>query len=243
MKLFGTNTTIDLTLDNDPFADNQFKTGQPASKAVSFKDDPIALSCASYRHWLTHSNTRWLDLDSVVATDEDRTEADAIRRYYRSRIVWDQLKHGGTLSEFRAKLGKLVSGDLEITSKEIGLIYRLPYFYVEDRGLDYVIESTVDDVTARHRGGQVEPVTAKYRLITKILKSRRSGESIQYWLKSDQCSAPCLLAIDQKNPLRMLVESVLNREEVTLKSFLFPQEHRGYHRGRCFFQLGNVEIV
>ena len=201
----------------------------PTLPCISFKDDPIALSCASYRHWLSHPGTRWLDLDAVTVTHEDRTTASKIREYYRGRITWSQLKYGGTLSDFRSKLGKLVCGDLNITKNELGLIYRLPYFYAEDCAMDRVIDL-----------GQID---GTYRLIERIFKSRRSRESVDFWLMSDLCRSPCLISVDHQNPLLSMLTGVLAQDNIRLRSYLFPKQHRGYHRARAYYQLGNAEVI
>ena len=216
----------------------------PTLPCISFKDDPIALSCASYRHWLSHPGTRWLDLDAVTVTHEDRTTASKIREYYRGRITWSQLKYGGTLSDFRSKLGKLVCGDLNITKNELGLIYRLPYFYAEDCAMDRVIEQTSDDVTKNKIIGiNLGQIDGTYRLIERIFKSRRSRESVDFWLMSDLCRSPCLISVDHQNPLLSMLTGVLAQDNIRLRSYLFPKQHRGYHRARAYYQLGNAEVI
>ena len=215
----------------------------PTLPVISFKDDPIALSCASYQHWLSNPGTRWLDLDAVTATDEDRNTASKIREYYRGRFTWSQLKYGGTLSNFRATLGKLVCGDLNITKNELGMIYRLPYFYAEDCAMDRVIEQTSDDVTKSNLGRNLGPSDGTYQLIERIFKSRRARESVDFWLKSDICNAPCLISVEYQNPLLPMLTGVLSRDRIRLQSYMFPKQHRGYYRERAYYQLGNAEVI
>ena len=218
-------------------------TTEKSLSPISFKDDPIALSHASYQHWLSNPGTRWLDLDAVTASNEDRETAKKIRDYYRGRITWGQLKYGGNLSDFRATLGKLVCGEMAITKKELGMIYRLPYFYAEDCALDRVIEQTSDDVTKSNLGRTLGPSTGTYQLVERIFKSRRARESVDFWLKSDICNAPCLISVDHQNPLLPMLTGVLSRDRIRLQSYMFPKQHRGYHRERAYYQLGNAEVI
>lgn len=210
---------------------------------ISFKDDPIVLSCASYRHWLTHPGTRWLDLEAVIATDEDKAMAGKIKDYYRGNITWNQLKYGGTLSDFRSKLGKLVCGNLIITKNELGMIYRLPYFYAEDIAVDRVMAQTSDDITKGQLARNLGQLDGTYHLIERVFKSRRARESVNFWLKSDLCSAPCMIAVDQQNPLLPMLTGILSQDSIRLRAYLFPKQHRGNYRERAYYQLGNVEVL
>lgn len=164
-------------------------------KPLSYKQDPLALSWASYAVWLRDPNRRWVDLDNVEASAHDHEMANQTRKYYREKLVLDALK-GTRFSDFRQALGEIVNGDNQVLeSRHLGIIYRLPYFYVEDTeranlfkhfGFSAIKQDNfVDDVR--------ELVAVK-----RIFRSRRSNEVHEYWFK-DANNEPVLWEIPQRN--------------------------------------------
>jgi hypothetical protein len=102
------------------------------SPKASFSDDPLALSCASYRLYKEQPQFRFTNIDLVKATQEDRNQAQAIRDYYTQRYTMQVLK-GGQLTEYQQKTAQFLSGLHHLTTEELGLLYKLPYFYEEDQ--------------------------------------------------------------------------------------------------------------
>jgi hypothetical protein len=228
-------TTQDLTLDWDDFK-AVFKAPDPEPD-MTFADDPVAMAWAVYRLYLKNPGLRWADFNDVEVTAEDRSKAQEIRSYYTGRILMDTMKSKQPMSEFRKKLYGLLIGETGLKKKDIGLLYRLPYFYVEDTDLDQVIAQT--------QSATVMPtaeIAGTFTLIKRILVSRRSGDYIHFWIQHHKKSAPFLIAIKADNPLLSLLTSVL-ANPVQLSAFAHIKMHRGYHRNRYFYQLGNVELV
>ena len=115
------------------------------AEPIVFKDDPVAMACASYRAWKTNFANRWLDLEAVVIQPEDREKANALKTYYRSRMTWQALQNGSAnMSAYRRKLATIVSDTHTYTKEDIGILHRLPYFYDEDQAVDSVFEQTQD---------------------------------------------------------------------------------------------------
>ncbi len=229
-------TTQDLTLDWDDFK-AVFKTPDPEPD-MTFADDPVALAWASYRAYLNSPAVRWADFDTVVVTAEDRAQAQEIRSYYAGRILMDAMKSKQPMSEFRKKLYGLLIGKTGLKKKDIGLLYRLPYFYVEDTALDQVIAQTESPKSALAQ----DTIAGTFNLIQRVQVSRRSMESVQFWLRHHKKTAPFMIAVKADNPMLPLLESILERGLPIIATAHF-KIHRGYHRNRGFYQLGNVELV
>ena len=204
---------------------------------VTFKEDPFALSAASYRYW-REGLGRFRDFDTLEVTDQDRTEGNAMRLYYRGRLVFGQLKNTSRqpVSEFRQKLWALCEGTGEITQNDIGLLYRLPYFYAEDQAHDRIFMD-LPHYSMVHQ--TIADREETFTLQESVLISRRSREVTQYWLRGQNTPVPCMIAVAQDNPLRPLLENLLARDSVRFRANWHPQYMRGYHRGRSYWQLAN----
>jgi len=228
-------TTQDLTIDWDDFK-AVFKSAASES-AMAFRDDPVAMAWAGYRLYLANPGNRWADFADVEVTDEDRVQAQEIRSYYTSRILMDTIKSDGIMSEFRKKLYGLLIGEYSVKKSDIGILYRLPYFYVEDTDLDQVIAQTQSAV---QQSGTA--LTGTFTLIKRILVSRRHGEYVQFWLQHHRRPEPFLIVVKTDNPLLSLLEGIL-ANPVQLSATAHFKAHRGHYRNRYFHQLGNVELV
>jgi hypothetical protein len=228
-------TTQDLTIDWDDFK-AVFKTPDPEPD-MTFNDDPVALAWAAYRVYLANPANRWADFADVEVTDQDRVQAQEIRSYYTGRILMDTMKSKNPMSEFRKKLYGLLIGETGLKKKDIGLLYRLPYFYVEDTALDQVIAQTQ---SASVMFGM--ELAGTFTLIKRILVSRRSGDFVQFWLRHHKRSEPFMIVVKTDNPLLTLLEGILENP-VKLSATAYLKTHRGYHRNRQFHQLGNVKLA
>ena len=228
-------TTQDLTLDCDDGFKALFNTPEPD---MTFADDPVALAWAAYRVYLSNPALRWADFADVEVTEQDRVQAQEIRSYYTGRILMDIMRSKKSMSEFRKKLYGLLIGETGLKKKDIGLLYRLPYFYVEDTALDQVIAQTEAPTSALAQS----LVTGTFELIKRIQVSRRSAEFVQFWLRHHKKTAPFLIVVKADNPLLSLLENVIERG-LPISSTAHFRMHRGYHRNRGFYQLGNVELA
>ena len=228
-------TTQDLTID---WTDGLEVVSKMPEPDMTFKDDPVALAWAGYRLYLVNPANRWADFADVEVTAEDRSKAQEIRSYYTGRILMDTMKSKQPMSEFRKKLYGLLIGKTGLKKKDIGLLYRLPYFYVEDTDLDQVIAQTEAPTTALAQA----PVTGTFNLIKRIQVSRRSTESVQFWLRHHKKTVPFLIAVKADNPLLPLLQNILERS-LPISATAHFKIHRGYHRNRGFYQLSNVELA
>jgi len=206
------------------------------SPAVKFNDDPVALSIANYKIGQQNPGNRWNDLDDIIATVDDHAEAAALRKYYGHRFTLAALA-GKNRSQFRRKMASFLMGQHEILRSELGMVYRLPYFYAEDQAIDRVIESTVAvDAVDRF----IKSITAKFTLDQIVLRSRNAGDYYQYWLRSDQDFYPYMISIKSDNPFKSMLESAL-RKPVDIKCMVFP---KGFHNAnRHYFELSQMELI
>lgn len=227
--------TADLTFDDDLETTQLPKTPDPN---LVFKEDPVALACGSYRHFL-ESKIRWTDLQDVVTTPKDHEQAALVRKYYSDRILMSAVAARGEMSEFRRKLYALLIGQSGIKKRDIGLLYRLPYFYAEDTAMDRVMEQTE---TVPANSPRTRDVIGHFQVIKRIPVSRRSGETVQLWLQKDSDTVPYMIASKLDNPFLSLVESILE-QPVKLTAEAHLKTHRGHYRNRLYYQLGQVELA
>lgn len=226
-------TTNSLDLFDTVFAEED-KPGVP----LVFKEDPVALAFASYRIWKT-TGARWSELETCSATNEDHAQAEQFRKYYRGRLTWSILKgQGKAPSSFRRKLYELVNGTLVITKGELGMLHRLPYFYEEDQAMDEVVAvTTTVDKPTRHSAVHT------FRLLKRILKSRRAGDFHQFWLTAENSQQAFLLTVKGDNPLLSLVESIVQQPSFSLSAEVFPKYYMGYHRDKVYNHLALPKLV
>jgi len=203
---------------------------------AEFKDDPVALACASYRYYCANSEDRWRNFDLVEVTDEDRAKAEDIRRYYSHKLTFEALTRP-IVSQFRTKLGAFLSGNHKLTIGEQGMLYKLPYFYAEDIMLDSIVTQTVSAPEAR------DPKLHRISLtpFTKILKARRGLETYQYWFKSHE-GYGCVLPVTSSNTLRSVIDSLMYRDQFEVSAFVYSKRHWNCS-GHRYYVLGNVSLV
>ena len=141
------------------------------------------------------------------------------------------------MSEFRRKLYGFVANDTPIAVKDIGLLYRLPYFYDEDLGLDYVAEHTESVTSSVDTRIQV-----CLRPLKTILRSRRSVDCVQFWMTSDHSPCAYLLTIRSTDQYQRLLTNLLQKP-VTVDARLYPKPFRGYHQGRFYYLVNDIQLV
>jgi hypothetical protein len=168
---------------------------------ASFADDPLALSCASYRLYKEDPHRRFTNIDTVNATQEDRVQAQAIRDYYNQRYTMRVLK-GGQLTEYQQKAAQFLSGLHHLTTEELGLLYKLPYFYEEDRALEQVVAQTI---STEFRLPHLSEMT-EYTLtpVVEIFKSRKGGEFVEFVYRDQNNHAVMMIIRASDNMVAML---------------------------------------
>jgi hypothetical protein len=171
------------------------------SPKATFSDDPLALSCASYRIYKEEPARRFTNIDLVKATQEDRVHAQAIRDYYNQRYTMRVLK-GGQLTEYQQKAAQFLSGLHHLTTEELGLLYKLPYFYQEDCALEQVVATTVSVEFQLPHLSQLTDYTLTP--VVEILKSRKGGEWTEFVYQDQHNHAVMIVVRASDNMVHML---------------------------------------
>lgn len=214
-----------------------------ALSKITLPDDPIALGCASYR-LAQAGRGHYHDLNSLVVEPEDRQQAQNIRNYYRAKITWELLKKTPQhvpLSAFRQKLMSIIEGSHELTENDLGIVYRVPYFYVEDTQHDAIFDRLPDYEIVKTLGQNIQSTLT---LVQKIEVLRRAYENTEYWFKLPNSVVPCMIVIENKNKLRTLFESMFARGPVQLRANWHPQKMWGtQERDRWYYKLARVELA
>jgi hypothetical protein len=171
------------------------------SPRASFADDPLALSCASYRIYKNNPARRFVNIDTVKATQEDRNQAQAIRSHYSNAYTMKVLK-GRPLTEYQQKTAEFLSGLYHLTTEELGLLYKLPYFYEEDLALELVTTKTVSaEFTLPHLSELTEYTLTP---VVEILKSRKGGEWTEFVYQDQNNHAVMMVVRAGDNMAHML---------------------------------------
>lgn len=188
----------------------QFEVEQDR-RPLTEKADPLALSWAAYHVWQKFPNRRWVAWNDIEAQDHDREMAQETRRYYRNKLAMRALKSTGESSQFSRDLYDICNGGI-IRECHRGMLYRLPYFYVEDTKREALIEHTRyqptinDSMSVMHRERHVKEISRYDR----IFHSRRGREIMEYWFHDETTGHPVQWSVTYENPLRSVVEHVVN---------------------------------
>lgn len=210
-----------------------------------FEQDPISSACAVYRNCRQRGVIEYPELTTAIPTDEDHCMANSIRNYYSAKFVEHALR-GGSISEFRAKMMQLLQGTRPPDTSDIGILYRMPYFYQEDIDTDRYIESasTTDRTEFESIYGKFGPieVTETLRLKQKILRNARGGVTIRYGFLN-QRQYPVVVSIDTKNPFFTLVDQLFQQPSVQLHGWLVYQPMRGLNAKHTVLSMIKPTLV
>ncbi len=232
-----------LTIDNtDTDALAELFAEKPA-KIIQFEDDRIALSCASYRLGQAGYG-QYHDFDMLKSEPEDRQQALNIRNYYRAKITWQMLKNTNErrpVTEFRRKLMGIIENNYDITQSDLGILYRIPYFYQEDTEHDAIFADLPQYEIIRTLGKNIEET---FVLMQQVSVMRKARDTVQYWLRAEKTIVPCMAVIDSRNMLKPLLDSVLSRGPVRLRANWHPKSlWDGQGQDRMYYQLARIELA
>lgn len=173
------------------------------SRPLGFKSDPIAHSVAAWRDFCQNPKVLWRDLASAVPGDEDHALADEIRRYYCDRIMFARLR-GREITNYRRDLYALLNGDARPEHRHLGMIYKLPYFYHEDRTHETLAREFVSTALSSYQAKEASLVLSPVRSVPIL---RRGTRQVEYWwMDQDRNLVRWIIAYD--NTLRGLLESL-----------------------------------
>ena len=214
---------------------------KPEPVLAKFTDDPVALSIQSYLIWKSNPHRRWVPLDEVgQVTPEARQMAHDLRTYFLHRGTMKVLQ-GQTPTEFQYKMNGLLSDIRPLQHDELGLLYRLPYFYQEDLALDKIFEGA-DQIETD--GPRLYSVTSHTILtpIREVFKSRKNGDYIQFWF-SDTSNQRCVYDVKSDNKLLSLFRSLFKQEKLAVTCYSKMEALRGSHIRTRYWRMTNLELV
>jgi hypothetical protein len=225
-KVFGINmASVSMALvESDPWSiveDNVDRFGRAKSQPLVTKQDPLALAWVGYNMWEKNPTTvnRWAAFNELTAHEHDFIIANETRRYYRNKLTIRTLK-GDTLTKFQQDLHAVTMGN-SLTQQHVGLLYRLPYFYVEDIARDKLVEMFKDVPSVVQEPPQRQ--TKQLTPVTKIFKSRAKQEVVELWWATETGQAACL-PVGYTNPLRSLIEGLFDQgQPVALQAVYFTK--------------------
>lgn len=175
-------------------------------RPLTEKADPLALSWVAYHVWQKFPERRWVPWNDLEVGEHDRIMADQTRQYYRNKLAMRALKSTGEPTQFARDLYDICNGGI-MRECHRGMIYRLPYFYVEDIARETLRSDTkvMPDVGSLppYLGGKS---TRQLKIHGRIFYSRRNREFMEYWYHDIETGYPVLWSVAYDNPLRSLVE-------------------------------------
>jgi hypothetical protein len=210
-------------------------------RPLTEKQDPLALSWAAYRVWEKFPARRWADWRDLEAHDHDREIATETRRYYRNKLAMRALKSSQELSEFGRDLYDICNGGI-MRECHRGMLYRLPYFYVEDIRRAELIEHTQSQPTLEVPPYLRESHTLTLRRYNRIFHSRKRQEIMEYWFHDGNTGNAVLWSVEYNNLLRSLVEHIWQTQEyIRLKAtYLFGHDiQNDWH----FWKVTQPELI
>lgn len=230
------NNSFVTDWDQAESSNSHQKSIKSIAPKASFSDDPLALSCASWRIFKDEPERRWTNLDVVKATSEDRAMAQSIRDYYNQRYTMQVLK-SRQLTEYQQKTAQFLSGLYHLKTDELGLLYKLPYFYTEDCGIDSVIESTQSYERPLNRTHDRYTLTP----VKQIFRTRKSGEMVQFWYQ-DQDRHAVLIECRATDPLLRMLRGLFSQPQIQVQSHVKLAAVDGPHEQKAL-KLFSWELV
>jgi hypothetical protein len=130
------------------------------------------------------------------------------------QLVMAKLR-GRPVSDWRSKLGAFLVGNHDLTKSEVGMLYRLPYFYHEDQAVANVMKLT-NPAKQEQKYRAYDPPW-KLHSVELVVQYRRAHNTTQFWFR-DNLGSPVLIAVNHKNSLHGLVDSLFDWGSITISS-------------------------
>jgi hypothetical protein len=118
------------------------------------------------------------------------------------------------VSDWRAKLGAFLVGNHELIKAEVGMLYRLPYFYHEDQAVANVMKLT-KPVPARLRTQSPGPLVWNLHSVERVVQYRRANDTTQFWFRDGQ-DCPVMVAVGHTNNLHGVMDSLFDSGSIAV---------------------------
>lgn len=127
------------------------------------------------------------EIPDVFAVSElDLAQAEVIRNYYRAKLVTIGLR-GEMLTAFRKRMYAVVENNRSVKKSEVGILYRLPGFYVEDIFMDGIMKDTVT-IDKSTLGQAIED---DFVYLGKIGRTTRHVKQQRHWFRNTKNQLAC----------------------------------------------------
>ena len=129
------------------------------------------------------------------------------------------------MTKFYHDLYELLLGETDLQQRHMGMIHRLPYFYAEDMARVELRKKIADsgvepdwihNSLAQFGGKETHMLTPAMT----IFRSRKGRESHEYWFQNES-GQPVLWSVLHGNPLRSVIQSVFERNSITIQAFFY----------------------
>lgn len=196
--------------------------------------EALARSVRAHRDWVksNHMSERWPSLGMLVIDNFDRDQAEDIRRYYLDRLMFKKLQTGQA-TEFAQQLYPLLLSESRPLQQHLGMLYRLPYFYAEDRAHDALAQryadhqpEELDEFTALTQAFAAKEQAQRLRPVQQILRSRRSKEAIEFWFETEE-GEPAMMSVATNNSLMTLMQGLFERPALMVHGYFTPTRQPG----------------
>lgn len=182
-------------------------------KAQSWNEDPLVLACA-LKSICTENAFYSLNDQRVkeAITQDIRDHAEVVRKYYTKKFFWTNLSNGKALSPFRQRLCYLLENRIrETKDKDVGIYFKLPWFYDEDMVHDK-LKQTYKTTDLPQPDFKVQPVAIRLTFvdISKGWQAKRKVE--RFWFKDENNYLYGITIPDDNVLLEMFKDIILKKE-------------------------------
>lgn len=177
-----------------------------------FEEDPLVRS-VSAKDLADRNPTDYYGLQDDIRVKDNVTPAikslaEEIRKYYTKRFFWDAL-NGKTMSPIRTRIVQLLENRIaDCDDNDVGIYYKLPYFYEEDR--------TYEEFSKLYNTSKLSPLGnkrsnkfAKRLQFVKSTKGIQKNKKSKYFWFTDDNKDLYGIAIELTNPLLTLFEQII----------------------------------
>lgn len=204
------------------------------NETIKFTEDPIVLACAKYRASI--EGNFFADIVSVEVVQEDRETAQKIKKYYSDRYAMMVLR-GFAMSEFRKKLYAIMNDNAPIKREEVGLLYKLPYFYQEDIALENLAVMPFEAVKK-----PLVSASTSLTPVTSYATKRKGDTGVHYWWKSSE-NYLVQWPVAGSNPLFSLVKGLYERQKPIALQATFEKMQRTMSGTLHYYRVTNPTLV
>lgn len=198
----------------------------------NFTTDPLLISCTLYRlikesresdsiSYLNWSLTDYTDEISTKITDQDRVFAESLKSYYLSKLLMAKLR-GDHFTKFKTDLMQYLNDSPNtLTSRFVGMVYKLPYFYQYDMQLIEIFGGEYKDLGKNKYRDRTD---VSLTFIAKADNGQKRSRHYEYWFKDDS-DTRILLEVEKHNPVRNLWEHSIQTGKLNINT-LFEKKRR-----------------